>query len=466
MFLGLIVACEPQNGSRAQDGTVAATLAQGDTEKTAAVRSNSPPLIEGDFRWPRLLGVNFDGRGDCDGIDFDWNSRPNVAWELAVGDGYGLGSVVGDRYYQFDALVGRSGSEERLRAVDLRSGNVIWTQTRPMNYGDMYGYESGPRGTPTVHGDRIVTFGVAGDLCCRNLADGKLIWSLDTTTTYGVVQNFFGVGSSPLIVDDKVIVPIGGSPPEDQQLPPGRLDRVAPNGSALVAFDLATGKELWRCGEELASYSSPRTMNIDGKTVVLYFARDSLLAVDPDNGDLLWTFAHGAELLESVNAAIPVVSGNNVFLSECYEIGSVLLSASREKASVIWQDDVDNRRKQVMRAHWSTPILIDGFLYGCSGRNNPDSDFRCIEFATGTLRWNDGRRMRSSCALAGDHLVVLEERGEMQIVRPNPEKLDIVAEYDLTDLIRYPCWAAPIIVGNRLLVRGDRNVVCLAIKTK
>ncbi|MEL6109300.1 MAG: PQQ-binding-like beta-propeller repeat protein, partial [Planctomycetota bacterium] len=376
------------------------------------------------------------------------------------------GSVVDGLYYQFDAITTGRGGQERLRAIDLQTGQVLWTQSRPMLYRDMYGYESGPRGTPAVQGDRIITFGVAGDLCCRNLADGKLIWSVDTNSDYGVVQNFFGVGSSPLILDDKVIVPVGGSPSEDQALPPGRLDRVAPNDSAMVAFDLETGRERWRSGDELASYSSPRTMTIDGKTALLYFARDSLLAVDPDDGRLLWSFSHGAELLESVNAAMPVVLGDQVFLSECYEIGSVLLSATREKATVVWQDDVDNRRKQVMRAHWSTPILIDGYLYGCSGRNNPDSDFRCIEFATGKLQWNDDRRIRSSCTRAGDHLVVLEERGEMQIVRPDPQKLNVVAEFDFSDLIRYPCWAAPIIVGNRMLIRGDKNVVCLAMKTK
>ena len=466
MFLSLTVACEGQNDTRTQDNSVQGSQStQRDTESETGVR-DEPPLVAGDFNWPRLLGEGFDGIGDCDGIEFDWSKRPEAAWQLAVGDGYGLGSVVEGVYYQFDALVSRSGGEERLRAIDLKSGNVLWTQSRPMLYRDMYGYESGPRGTPTVLGQRVVTLGVAGDLCCRNRKDGKLFWSVDTNSTYGVVQNFFGVGASPLLLDNKVIVPVGGSPDEDQNIPPGRLDRVIGNGSALVAFDIESGKEIWKTGDELASYSSPRTMRLGSETVVLYFARDSLIAVDPKDGKQLWSFAHGAELLESVNAAMPVVSDNKIFLSECYEIGSVLLSATRDKASVVWQDDVNNRRKQVMRAHWSTPVLIDGYLYGCSGRNNPDSDFRCIEFGTGKLQWNDGRRIRSSCTLAGDHLVVLEERGQLQIVRPSPEELDVVAEYDLSNLVRYPCWAAPIIVGNRMILRGDQNVVCLAIPTK
>ena len=80
--------------------------------------------------------------------------------------------------------------------------------------------------------------------------------------------------------------------------------------------------------------------------------------------------------------------------------------------------------------------------------------------------WDDGRRIRSSAVKVGDHLVVLEERGVVQVIRPTPDKLDVVAEYDFGDQISYPCWAAPIVVGNQMLIRGDRNVLCLALPTK
>jgi hypothetical protein len=125
-----------------------------------------------------------------------------------------------------------------------------------------------------------------------------------------------------------------------------------------------------------------------------------------------------------------------------------------------------------MRCHWSTPILINGYLYGCSGRNAPDSDFRCIEFSSGNVQWSDPRRIRSSVTRVGDNLVLLEERGAVQIIRPTPEKLEIVSEWNFSipdekrPAIRYPCWAAPLVVGDRLLIRGDENVLCLKIKTK
>ena len=455
--------------------TVASETVASETvaSETQSVQDRSPdkaestiPMVEGDFSWPRLLGKNFDGRADSGDIQFDWSKPPRVVWQLPVGSGYGLGCVEGGRYYHIDA--GRKGlqSIERLRAFELKDAKPVWAVDRPFEYYDLYRYENGPRGTPTTDGKSIVTFGVDGGLVCRNLADGKSIWSVATNEKYGVVQNFFGVGSSPLLLGSKVIVPVGGSPPEDQQVAPGRLDRVISNGSALVAFDLESGAELWRCGDDLASYSSPRTMQIGSKTVVLMFARDHLLAVDPDDGKVLWKKRHRAALLESVNAMIPIVDADRVFISECYQIGSLMMKVSLDGPTPIWQDPEDNRRLQSMRCHWSTPVLVDGYLYGCNGRNNSDSNFRCVEFETGKVRWSDDRRIRTSLARAGDHLVVWDEKGRMQIVRPNPTKLDVVAEHDFTELVSSPCWAAPIIVGNRMIVRGDRNVVCLSIPTK
>ncbi len=333
----------------------------------------------------------------------------------------------------------------------------------------MLGYEGGPRASPTIEGDRVITLGVTGLLSCRNAADGKLLWSVDTKEQYGVVQNFFGVGSSPLVLGDRVIVMVGGSPAEDQNIAPMRLDRVSPNGSAVVAFDLKSGKQLWKCGQDLASYSSPRPIALEGETLVLVFARSGLMAIDPEQGQVRWQFEHRAEILESVNAMMPVVDADRVFISECYEIGSALLRVDANSSKVVWQDPPRDRRRQSMRCHWATPILVDGYLYGCSGRNAPDSDFRCIDFQTGELQWSDPRRIRSSLTRVGDHLIVLEERGLLQMIKANPKQLEVVAEWDLglpagkRPALQYPCWSAPIVVGTKLLLRGTDHVICLEL---
>ena len=425
-------------------------------------------LAETSTDWPRFLGNNVDGVASVGDLQFDWKTKPKLLWNLTVGEGYGIGSVDRGSYYHFDAQSGY----ERLRRIDLQSGQTKWSANGRLNYSDMYGYEDGPRSTATVDGDQVFTFGVGGTLACHKRENGVVLWKIDTNGTYGVVQNFFGVGCSPLIFDDLVIVMVGGSPKEDADVAPGRLDRVSPNGSALVAFDRETGAERWRCGDDLASYSSPRMMTAGGEQLVLAFCRDSLIAVDPKAGEVRWRYGHRASILESVNAIVPIVSGNQVFISECYEVGSVLLKASPSSAEVIWKDPPRDRRNQSMRCHWSTPVLVDGFLYGCSGRNAPDSDFRCVNLKSGEVQWSDPRRIRSAVTVVGDHLLVLEERGTLQVMKPSPERMQIVAEWELSipesdrPAIAYPCWAAPIVVGDKLLLRGDGRVLCLQLATR
>lgn len=463
------------NGSTSKDGTAGETTSSdaresaGEGEQRAGDAAARDGGAAGD--WPRFLGHHYDGRSSLEGEAIDWTSRPEFHWSLDVGEGYGMGTVVGDRYYQFDGTLDRRARarEERLRCVDLRTGETLWTQTQPLFYRDLYGYEAGPRSSPTVAGDRIFTFGVAGRLTCRDRSDGSELWSVDTQEKYGVVQNFFGVACSPLVLGDAVIVMVGGSPPEDAEIAPGRLDRVSPDGSAVVAFDRHSGQELWKTGDDLASYSSPRPVQVDGKTLVLVFARSGLMAIDPADGTVCWTFGHRADKVESVNAMMPVVDGNRVFISECYGVGSALLRISSHDCEVVWRDSPGDRRAQAMRCHWSTPALVDGYLYGCSGRNAPDSDFRCVDFDTGEVMWVAPWRERSSVTQVGDLLVVMRERGSLEVIRPTPEKLKVVAQWPMAEkagerpALRHPCWAAPVVVDQRCLIRGDRQVLCLEL---
>lgn len=415
--------------------------------------------------WPRFLGESFDGKSVETGIRTDWSDDGlPVVWSMPVGTSYGIGAIAHGRYFQHE----RVGNVERLRVVRAETGHPLWQSDMPVSYEDLYGYNNGPRDTPAVSGDKVVTFGVAGRLTCRDVIDGKVNWSIDTNQEYGVIQNFFGVGCSPLIHNGNVIVMVGGSPAEDATLPPGRLDRVSPNGSAVVAFDLQTGTQVWKVGDDLASYSSPRLMTVDGITLLLVFARDALLAIDPAQGKLLWEYPHRARILESVNGIVPVVAGNQVLISECYEVGAVMLEVSSTGCREVWKDPT-NRRQQALRAHWATPIVVGDWLFGCSGRNEPDSDLRCIRWDSGKVAWSDGRRSRSSLLYVDGHFVVLDESGLMQLIRANPTQLDVVAEIDLSvpdnnrQPLGNPYWAAPALSHGLLYVRGNQRVLCFEL---
>ncbi|MCM2373185.1 outer membrane protein assembly factor BamB family protein [Aporhodopirellula aestuarii] len=425
--------------------------------------------------WPRFLNSDFSGTAETNEsvAAWSWKAPPRCRWSLSVGEGYGLGVIDRGAYFHIDAQNGK----ERLRRIDLQSGEVVWSQSNDLEYRDLYGYESGARCSPTIDHTQIFTLGVAGALTARDVESGEAQWRVETNEQYHVVQNFFGVGSAPLVLGDAVIVMIGGSPIADQAIAPGRLDRVSPDGSLLVAFDRRTGAELWRCGDDLASYSSPRTIRINDHEYVLVFGREFLHLVDPEHGQSLGSVRYRADMLESVNAMVPVVEGNRVLISDCYDLGAGLFEIdivdAKAEFTPIWRDPEGRRRDQSLRSHLSTPILHEGFLYACSGRNAPDSDFRCIEFLTGKVQWTAMERSRSTATRLGDVLLVLKESGPLHIVRCTPERFDEIAVWPLNEIsedesnpwpaIRYPCWAAPIVAGNCMLVRGDETVLCLEL---
>jgi outer membrane protein assembly factor BamB len=320
---------------------------------------------------------------------------------------------------------------------------------------------------PVVDGNKVYVYGVAGKLSCVGLEDGKTVWQRDLNREFGVVQNFFGVASTPRVAGDQLIVMVGGSPAESQRVPPGRLDMVQANGSAIVAFDKQTGKQLYRVGDDLASYSSPQVARIGNRDLGLALARGGLFAWNLSDGQVEFSFPWRARSLESVNAAQPIVTGNQVFISETYEIGSALLEIAGREPKVLWQDG-KRRGDQAFRAHWSTPVLIDGHLYGCSGRNQPDCDFRCVRLSDGEVLWTQRRHQRASVLAVDGYLIVLYENGELELVRPSTTEYTVVRKVDLgaipaedqTPLLDEPCWAAPVLSHGLLYVRGNSRLLC------
>ena len=198
--------------------------------------------------------------------------------------------------------------------------------------------------------------GVEGTLLCVRASNGKELWRVDTQKDFGVVQNFFGVGSNPVIYQDLLLVMVGGSPPESQNVAPGRLDRVLSNSCGVVAFDKFSGEVVYQAIDELASYSSLKLAEHAGRPWCFAFLRGGLAAFDPRSGKLDFRFPWRAGILESVNASVPVVFDGHVFISETYGPGSVLLQFQPDqKPQVLWQDELRSRNK-AMQTHWNTAI--------------------------------------------------------------------------------------------------------------
>ncbi len=432
--------------------------------------------------WPTFLGPTGDSKSPETGIITDWDKGLRMVWQRELGIGYGIGCTAAGRYYQFDRFDerGKRLGTARLDCLNAETGEEIWRFEYTTDYIDMYGYNGGPRSSPVVDGNRVYILGAEGMLHCLRADSGDLLWKIDTSKEFGVVQNFFGVGGSPVIEGGLLILMIGGSTEESTKLPPGRLDLVEGNGTGIVAFDKFTGEVKYSITDELASYASPTLATINGRRWCFVFARGGLVGFDPTKGKVDFYYPWRARILESVNASTPVVVGNEVFISETYGPGSSLLAVRPGGYEVVWKDE-DRSREKAMQCHWNTPIYIDGYLYGCSGRNEPDADLRCIEWKTGKVMWVEQPqifdRERSCLMYADGHFVCLTEFGELQLIKVNPKEYELVTKLVLREddggadaadgssrrLLKSPCWSAPILSHGLLYVRGNDRLVCLEL---
>lgn len=409
--------------------------------------------------WPSFLGPNRDGKSAEKGLHFAWSEEaPKVVWKARVGEGYGIGSLADGRYFHFD----RFRDEARLRAFHAENGTLLWEFKYPTDYSDMYGFDGGPRSSPVIDEGRVYVHGVEGMLYCLDVVTGQEIWSLNTNEKFGVIQNFFGVGSTPLIYKDLLIVMIGGSPPADREIPFGRLAEVNPNSSAIVAFDKRTGEIRYQTINDLASYASPVVQNLNGRATGLAFTRSGLFSFNPDTGEVGFEFPYRARKYESVNASTPVVLGSQILLTESYGPGGVLLDSTKQPPQPIWADD--GGRNRALACHWNTPIVVDGYAYGSSGEKTPQATLRCVRLSDGEVMWEQPRLTRCSLILVDGHFICLCEDGRLFCFQPDPTRFSPLGELFSDDVrLVYPCWANPVVSHGYLYVRGKAFVWCLDI---
>lgn len=419
--------------------------------------------------WPDFLGPRRDSRSPETGLAAvaaaAAGGKPlRIVWQCDLGESYCGPSISRGRLFHFD----RHGDLHRLTCRNSETGKEIWTYELPASFTDMLGYNNGPRATPVVDGERVYVMSPEGLLACVRVDDGKEVWKLDTGEQFGVVKNFFGVGSTPIVWGDLLIANIGGSPagsPPDVYAAQGNVDG---NGSGFVAFDKLTGQVRWQATDELASYASPVIADVAGKTRCFDLARGGLVVFDPATGKVDFQFPWRAAKLESVNASSPVVVDDQVFISEAYGPGAALLRVKPDGGhEVVWQDQPRSRERS-LELHWNTAVHDAGHLYGSSGQHGGNAELRCIDLATGKVAWQEPRLSRSSLLLVDGHFVCLSEDGSLRLLRATPEKYDLVAEItpkdaDGTPLLEYPAWAAPVLSHGLLYVRGANRLVCLEL---
>lgn len=405
--------------------------------------------------WPRFLGPADDATSPETGLLSSFGpGGPALVWEMEKGDSYTCPAIEGKRLIHFDNVE----DVDRVECRDAETGALQWQFTYPCKYRDRYGYGTGPRASPVIAGGKVYTLSANSLLHCLDLAGGKLVWMRDLGKDYEPGPFFFGHGPTPLVSEGKVIVPLGG-----------------PAGVAVAAFDAVSGATVWETKHPWpSSYASPFVRTLNGRPALLVFAggdsdppTGGLLRIDPKTGTLEDAFSWRSTKYESVNAASPlVVSGNRVMLSETYTDGGVLLEYGADgKAKPLW-------KAPELKLHFMTPLLVDGHIYGFTGRNEPDAGLDCWDAATGERKWREeffwrkelgGRNFgwgffRGSLLRVEGRFLALGEMGTLAFLDLSPSGGKIVCQADLFAATQ--SWTLPALSRGLLyVVQNQKDLV-------
>lgn len=378
--------------------------------------------------WPNWSGPFHDGISRETGFVASWpaDGLP-VEWTREIGTGFSSISVVGDRLF----AMGHKDGEETVFCLSSDSGDVLWTHKYPSELIPNL-HEGGPCSTPTVDGDRVYTLGKEGQLFCLSVADGSVIWETGLQEKLGVKLPEWGFSSSPLILENQLILETG----------------------RVVSFDKLSGEVLWQTEVHEAGYGSATAFEHQGKTLLATLDCDGLRVVDSTGGQQV-AFAEWKSPYRT-NSTTPIVLNDTIFISTGYNVGCGLFRLKDQTLELICQNSS-------MRNHFNNSLLQDGWLYGFDGNshNGRNATLNCISFETGELAWSQRGLGCGSLLIADGKLLVLSEKGELVLAQASHNAW--------TELARSPflegrCWTVPVLSNGRVYGRNaDGKLVCVTL---
>ncbi len=366
--------------------------------------------------WPNWRGPAYDGISK----ETDWNPATvgdkKIAWEAKVGAGYSAVAVAGGKLYTAGNF---NKNTDRISCLDAATGKEVWKYEYPEALAPKY-YSGGCSATPTVDAGKVYFASKSGKVFCLDAATGKEVWKKE----FGKKVPTWGFSSSALIHGKAVIFNVG---------------------AAGLAYDKATGSELWSSGDDACGYATPVPFTHGGKAALALFAKDTLTAVSAADGKPLWSSPWKTE--HDINAADPVISGERAFITSGYGHGCSLVDFSGKEPKTVWEN-------KEMRSQMSGPVLIGGYLYGFD-----DMSLVCLDWKTGAKKWEEKSPKKGALMAAGDKLIILGETGRLAIAKATPEAYQEIAG---AKVVGGRCWTMPILANGLIYARNsDGDLVCV-----
>jgi outer membrane protein assembly factor BamB len=383
--------------------------------------------------WPQWRGPNRDGVSKETGLLKQWpQGGPPLAWKATgAGTGYSSMAIANGRIF----TMGLRGDKEYIIAFDVATGREAWATAHGSAYRDSRG--DGPRGTPTIEGNKGYALGANGDLSCFDTTTGRVLWTLNVLSKFGGSNPNWGLSESPLVLGDKVLVNAGGP------------------GASIVALNKKDGSLIWKSQSDHAAYSSGIPVNAGGVDQVVFFTSKRAVGLDVRDGRLLWEYQRPAN--DVANVATPVARANRVFISSDYGTGGGVVEIKAAGGSVR-ADEVYFTRE--MKNHHSTSILVGDHLYGFSS-----SILTAMKFDSGEIAWRDRSVGKGSLVYADGHLYCFSENGVVGLVEATPAGYREKGRFTIKQE-SLPTWTHPVVVGGRLYIRDQNTIYAYDVREK
>lgn len=397
---------------------------------SASPAPTAPAIVAKPAEWPGFRGSRRDGVARGVQIKTDWAAAPPVElWRKPIGPGWSSFAVQGEHLFTQE----QRGEEEIVGCYKLSTGEPVWRHKDAVRFWESNA-GAGPRATPTLHNGRVYSFGATGLLNALDAANGKVVWSRNAATDTSKKVPEWGFASSPLIVDDVVIVAVSGT---------------------LAAYELATGKPRWTGPTQLGSYSSPHQVTINGVTQIVLLSASGAASVAPADGKLLWAHEWQGGGTTIVQPAL-TAEGDIVInaLATAGGLGTRRLHVSQ--AAGAWK--VEERwTSNGLKPYFNDFVIHKGHAFGFDG-----SILSAINLEDGKRKWKGGRYGNGQLVLLPDQdlLLVLSEEGELALVSATTDQFKELARFPA---LEGKTWNHPVLVGDRLLVRNGEQMAAFRL---
>lgn len=379
--------------------------------------------------WPQYRGPDQNGISQETDWKVEWpDDDPERVWNANVGTGFASMAVADGRLY----TTGNTADTDILSCLNAETGELIWKYEYDEPMAPKF-YEGGTSATPTVDGDKVFVLSRSGRLACLDAVSGTERWKVDVTALTGAPVPGWGFGGSPVVYKDLLLLNVGDS-------------------GAAVKKD--SGELVWKSAPEEAGYTTPKLVTREDGDYAIFSSGRDFTGRDLKTGEEVarwdWKTKYG------VNAADPIVVGDRIFISSGYRKGATVVDISSGEPEEVWKN-------KEMQNQMNPSVLVDGYLYGCSGdQNDRSATLKCISMANGETQWTFPGIGAGTVMVAKDHLIVLSARGTLFFAPVSPEGFEPVFQMQA---LGGKCWTAPVLANGRLYCRNaEGDLVCLDLR--